>query len=139
MTLEAECPEYLNVYALEGGSYLEAMGTHECTNDAGDPCPVELSATGHMGGAIEGPEKFGTQVSHMMGGTPDDLDREQSSADDGRTYKPRAGHDHVEKDRVAHEFSTEAKSTEAVDTDHLNIVVRNHVVLDASGLEARWR
>ena len=132
VTLEAGCPEYTNLYDLEGESYMSVMATHECTNEAGDPCPVELSATGHMNGAIEGPQKFKTAVTHELGGTPDDLDREQSSTDDLSTYKPRAGHDHVEKDRVTHEFSHEDKSTEVVDIDHLNIVVRNHVRLDAA-------
>ncbi|MEE8376412.1 MAG: hypothetical protein V3S26_08850 [Acidimicrobiia bacterium] len=132
VTLEAGCPEYMNLYALEGNSYMEVMSTHECTNDAGDPCPVELSAMGHMGGAIEGPERFGTQVTHMLAGTPDDLDREQSSTSDAGAYQPRAGHDHAEKNRVAHKFKDEDNSSEVVDDDDLNIVVRNHVVLDAS-------
>lgn len=132
VTLLAGCPEYTNLYLLEGVSDMTVMATHECTNDAGDPCPVELSATGDMSGSIEGPAKFGTVVSHELGGTPDDLDREQSSTEDLGAYKPRAGHDHAEKDRVTHEFSAHDKSTEAVETPHLNIVVRNQVQLDAS-------
>jgi hypothetical protein len=132
VTLVAGCPEYTNLYDLEGESHMSVMATHECTNEAGDPCPVELSAMGSMKGAIEGPQKFRTGVSHELGGTPDDLDREQSSTDDQRTYKPRAGHDHAEKDRVTYEFTAEDKSTEVADIDHLNIVVRNQVKLDAA-------
>ena len=132
VTLEAGCPEYTNLYDLEGESDMSVMATHECTNEAGDPCPVELSATGQMHGAIEGPQKFKTAVTHEFEGTPDDLDREQSSIDDERTYKPRAGHDHAEKDRVTHEFSAHDESTEVADIDHLNVIVRNQVQLDAA-------
>jgi hypothetical protein len=132
VTLEAGCPEYDHRYELEGVTDMAGLATHECTNDAGDPCPVELFAIGSVRGAIRGPGRFRTSVKHRIGGATDDTD-----SDDPSGSKPRVDHDHAEKDRVTHAFEDHQETNEVSDREDLKIRVRNRVRFDTAQIVPR--
>ncbi|HUG75825.1 MAG TPA: hypothetical protein VMM81_09205, partial [Acidimicrobiia bacterium] len=133
ITLEPGCPEYKNLYSVQAESQLHVLATHECTNDAGDPCPVELNAFGFIGGWIMGPGNLFTGVADMTGTDPDELER-SPRAGDGQGPVPRPpwdGHDHAERDRVTYERSEDDHASDALERDNLLVSIENDVEIDA--------
>lgn len=135
ITLEAGCPEYKNLYSVSAASRLDLLATHECTNDAGDPCPVELNAFGFFGGWIIGPGNIFSGASDWTGSDPDELERSPLAKEriraGGTPHTPSDAHDHAEKDRVAYEVSESDAASDALERDDLSVSIENDVELDA--------
>lgn len=135
ITLEPGCPEYKNLYSVSAKSQLELLATHECTNDAGDPCPVELNAFGFFGGWIIGPGNIFCGACDWTGSDPDELERsplaEERIRAGGKPHAPSDAHDHVERDRVAYQVSESGAASDALERDNLSISIENDVELDA--------
>jgi hypothetical protein len=135
VTLEAGCPEYVNHYGVSAETALDLLATQECTNDAGDPCPVELNAFGFVGGWIMGPGDISTSVSDWTSGDPDELERTGRVAERmDRGLQPRPpgdSHDHVERDRAAYEVSDNDVASDGFEQDDISITIETEFEMDA--------
>ncbi|HSM01872.1 MAG TPA: hypothetical protein VK960_05475 [Acidimicrobiia bacterium] len=141
ITLEAKCPEYRNLYSVSAESDLELLATQECTNDAGDPCPVELNAFGFVGGWITGPGNIFAGVADWTGTDPDELERsplaESRMRAGGVPHVPSDSHDHVERDRATYEVSENDRASDAVERDDLLVTIENDVDIVAGQIVPR--
>lgn len=52
--LENHCKRHSNTYSGVAESNVDVYATDECTNSAGDPCPVKLTAAGWVGARVTG-------------------------------------------------------------------------------------